>query len=281
MRIIIAFLLAFSSLSAAIFSDLNTSPRALGVSGAFVASAEGLESVHFNPAGITEVDNLEVLTYYKHLYSGLSVGLHNMAIGVAKRFGKNVLALDIQDFGANLKGEYEGRYAEDAITLTYGYSLSKYLRLGLNLNLFHLQEPRFGSANTFGVDIGVISTLYHSWRLGIFIQNVNAPCINGRENSYNLPRFISFGLAFRPIKNCKTEISIRKEEDFPARFMMGHEVSLFGGAIDLRGGLFTEGELTKFSFGVDFNRAPITVKYAMQFDPNLPLTHIIGISYRR
>ncbi|MCD6087258.1 MAG: hypothetical protein J7K11_04775 [Candidatus Hydrothermae bacterium] len=281
MRITIAFLLMLGNLGAMLFSDINTSPQALGRSGAFVASAEGLEAVHFNPAGLTEISNFEVQTYYKHLYSGLSVGLHNASIAVAKRWKNSVIAFNFQDFGASLKGEYEGRYAEDVLTVTYGYSLSKYLRFGTNFSFYHLQEPRFGGTSSFGVDLGIITSIYKSWQMGVFVQNLNAPSIHGDYDNYRLPRFIAFGMSLKPMRNATTEIAVRKEENYPARFMIGQELSLFRGMIGLRGGLLSEGELTKFSFGLDFNKAPLKITYGMQYDPNLPLTHIIGVSYGR
>ncbi|MCD6382250.1 MAG: hypothetical protein J7L74_01365, partial [Candidatus Hydrothermae bacterium] len=93
--------------------------------------------------------------------------------------------------------------------------------------------------------------------------------------------FIAFGMSLKPMRNAITEIAVRKEENYPARFMIGQELNLFKGMIGLRGGLLSEGELTKFSFGLDFNRAPLRITYGMQYDPDLPLTHIIGISYGR
>jgi hypothetical protein len=263
-----------------LYEDIATGVRPLALSGAFTALAEGPEAVHFNPAGLDAVRNFSLSGYYKSLYGGIS-GLHNIGFTVVKSIYNNSLALTAQEIGANLEGEDGGKYSESSLTLSFARSIHPQVSIGFNLNLFRVQHPRFGSTNSFGFDMGLLSRFHRKWRMGFFIENFVKPVFRGKERDYELPRILYFGFALEPTDRARSSITLRKEPDYPTRISFGQEVDLISNLLTLRGGIMNEASLIKFSFGMSLLVKGLDIGYALIVDPNLPLTHTFGISSGR
>lgn len=275
--IFVLFLIGFSF---GLYEDIATGVRPTALSGAFTALAEGPEAVHFNPAGLDVIKNFSFTGYYKSLYGGIS-GLHNMGFTLAKKISTSSLALTLQEIGADLEGEDGGRYSEGSLTFSLARPIHPQVSIGLNLNLFHVNHPRFGSTNAFGLDFGLLSRFHRKWRMGFFIENINRPLFKGKEKNYDLPRILYFGFALAPSDRARTSITLRKEPDYPTRVSFGQEVDLISDILTIRGGVLSESSLIKFSFGMSITFKGLDVGYTLVADPNLPLTHIIGITSGR
>ena len=283
--IVVSLLIVPQLLLGSEFSDMETGARPLGLAGAYTALAEGIEAVRYNPAGVALVPGFEMGTSYKHKWGGLS-GLHCMSIGFVKAMGANAgFGVHLTEFGASIE---EGRYSEATATLSYARSITHQVYIGFNLNVFHIQvpepdwEPRLGgSANSVGVDFGVLAKLHPAWSMGAFAQNLNHPSIKGTSKSYELPRVISLGIAFSPTKTAITSLDIRKEPQYSARLSLGQEAYFFDHKLGLRGGLLMEDELMKIAFGFDAKVGSLNFGYTALVRPDLPLSHVFSLKYRR
>jgi hypothetical protein len=267
------------------FSDVETAARPLGLASAYTALAEGVDAIRYNPAGIALIPEWEVGSSYKHKWSGIS-GLHSLSLGFVKGLGdKGNVGVHVTEFGASIE---EGRYSETTATLSYAHSLTSQVYMGMNLNLFYLQVPEpdwapelGGTAQSVGLDFGLLAKFHPAWSMGFFAQNVNQTSIKGRSKSYELPGAVAFGLAFSPTETAVTSLDIRKERHFAARLSLGQEVYLFDNNLGIRGGLMREDELTKFAFGFDAMIGPLNLGYSALAQPDLPLSHVFSLQYRR
>lgn len=277
-RLLIILFLLCLGVSNALYEDLQTGARALGMGDALVALSSLGEAPRYNVAGLASIESPGISTYYKSLYGGIS-GLHNMGLTFYSPFKGFGAALSIYETGVSL--EEEGKYSEKTLTLSAAKFLREDVALGLNINLYRVSHPRFGSSNiASGIDIGVLGKLYDKWKLGFFVENIKKPVFHGERRDYDLGTAFNFGVAFMPYERARSSISVRKEEDFPARVSFGEEIDLLRGRVSLRVGLSHEESLTKFSFGFSVRIKNLNLDYGAQIDPNLPMTHIIGINLR-
>jgi len=268
--------------SSALFEWRNVGAEALGFSEGYTAIARGIEAIPFNPAGLADTKFYAARATYVPIYGGLDVGLRSVDFSFAHAFSKFVIGMRAQDVGADLGEESGGRYAEETFTLSFARYLNDNIRAGLNLNAYHLQFPSpFGSGTTFGIDLGILAHLYTRWRFGFMLENLNQASLKTTDGKEPLPEALSVGLAFIPFENAATVFDIRKEPDYPARFVFAQEIAFWNRRLRIRGGILSEGERFRWSAGAGFSVMDVTLDYAAIFDPNLPLTHVFGLKYGR
>jgi hypothetical protein len=265
----------------ALFEWRNVGAEALGFAEGYTAIARGVESIPFNPAGLAG-SAFQVQATYTPLYGGLNVGLRSADLSLALPTPYFNLGIRAQDVSADLGKESGGSHREETFTLALARYISESARIGVNFNLYHLQFPDpFGSATTLGVDVGFLADLYRRWRFGFFVENLNGAYFSTEGGREPLPRALGVAVAFTPTPLATTTVDIRKEPNFPARLVFAQEIRLIQDRFSVRGGVLKEGERFRWSLGASFYLSTISLNYSATFDPNLPLTHSIGLSYGR
>jgi len=279
--LLVAFILfSATPLKAGLFDERFPSPRATAMGGAGVAVAQGLWSAYYNPAALSEIEQLEIGTSYLRLFN--LTYLRNFFGGAVYPLQKyGAVSLNFQYFGVNyqnknLSGEYtfslsHGFYLINDIhtSLAFGYSLKFYhWSLGSSLTYGNL-----GNSTTFGMDVGFQASVYHRTYVGIYFLNINAPQV-GTTVKHDLPQRIVAGIAYKPYDGVTTTL------DFNRTIGVG-DMQVWGGAeftifrnLQLRFGGTTNPN--RFSAGIGIRFAQFKFDYAIITHNELGETHQIG-----
>ncbi|MBI4656964.1 MAG: type IX secretion system membrane protein PorP/SprF [Elusimicrobia bacterium] len=110
--------------SYALFDDLGMGARGPGMGNAFTAVADDINSVYYNPAGLSSVERPKVMASYTSLLSGLtdgsSLSMMNISLAVPIESGKNgAMGALWHKFGVS------GVYMEQTLHASYGYKFPK------------------------------------------------------------------------------------------------------------------------------------------------------------
>jgi tetratricopeptide (TPR) repeat protein len=218
--------LLFPGPASAAFEENGAGARAPGLGDAFGALADDAYALHYNPAGLSQLDRKQFSAAYSRLYMGLSDGseigssqfiyAHPLARGKKNRtlaFGLDRLSLT-------------GAYTEQKLTAAYGFKpieresgaqlmtgfAAKYLTRsfttppeaasacdGINCGLG--SDPVLSGAkskSTIDADLGFLYRFPRRWQLGLAIQHLTSPNV-AFSGTDKLERAINLGLAYKSL----------------------------------------------------------------------------------
>ncbi len=275
--------LATAPPAGAVFDDLEYSPRARGLGGAYAALSDDASAVFYNPAGLVNVEDIRL---HGSIFTPFNYGFHR-----ANGFS---VAVPTENWGtmgfgySDFRVEYLSRVLtiERAFTFSHGVmlmeDLSSSFAIGYNLNVYSLDYPTpslsgldLGSETTFGVDVGFVARLRERTTAGVFAKNVNAPTIG--EPEHDLPQRVSGGMAYRPYDGVITTVEVEKELGKDTQFHGGVEFRVVE-PLALRFGAQTKPNLFDIGVGLDYRQ--INVDFTFTRHPVLDETFRYGIGLR-
>jgi hypothetical protein len=251
---------------------MEAGTRAEGVAGAFTAVADDPCAVHFNPAGLQQVERFSLYTFYKLLYGGLGANLHNATVTAAVPLGSRAgtLGVSLQEMGSALS-------SERTLTLAHGVALLKDLNFGYGLTGYNVAFKDLGQAFAFGVDVGLYTRVYKRWNIGFFAHNLNMPQVGIDQRTY-LPRLLNLGLAYVPVPGIVSSLDVSQEVGERTRVAVGQEFQIIENLLTLRAGVQTEP--VRLAFGFSTGVRNILLDYALLTHSEMPLTHSLGLNIR-
>ncbi len=271
-------LLVSASYGAFEWPQLPALPR--GMASSFTAISTGADALFWNPAGLTDGGQLDLLLSYEKPFGGLDASLRSGLVGVARKFGNVGVGLSFSDYGARLEGDYSGNYGEQLFSLSAAVPLNENIAFGMKFNYYRLSMPRFNPAGAFGIDMGVRAKFYSKWMVGLYAQNASAASFVASDGTtYRLPTALSFGVALQPYRNTLTSVDIRKEYGQPVTVALGQSVSW--GRFTLRGGVQSQGDFLQFAVGMSAGFRGFRVDYAATITPDFPVTHTFTLKFGR
>ena len=116
--IILAVFLMLTTICYGAFTD-KPGARPIGLGGAYVAIADDINSLFYNPAGLGRLYRTEITGVYDQQSVGLGVNLNYGYIGAIQPAG------DLGIFGASVSQSYSELYREYIISLSYGTKITK------------------------------------------------------------------------------------------------------------------------------------------------------------
>jgi len=266
--------------AAGVFDNLVLSPRARAMGGAFVALSDDETAVFTNPAALSMQDEIGFYSSYVDLYGYDFLTLGSGAVSVPTdygTFGVGVRYLATEYGGAELEKEYTVTVGHGVVLMEDVHSS---LAVGYGLNLFGLSFPTetvggtdLGSANTFGLDIGVLGTLRGRTRFGFFVKNINNPKL-GDPDAKDLPQWFTAGVSYSPYGGVHTSLEVQKQthEDIRACFGLEMEVNEY---LTLRGGIQNQPNRISFGFGTGWKM--VRLDYSFTTHETLPGSHVYGL----
>lgn len=279
---ILLMLLLIQFSLAGLFDDRYPSARTTAMGGSGVAVANDVWAAYYNPAGLSRLNQPVVGTSYLRLFN-VSF-LHNFfgaaAYPLPGKYG--TASITLQYFGVNYEGnDLSGEYT---LAFSHGFYLLKDLNsslsFGYSLKAYHwtlgesLEWGDLGSATTFGLDVGLLASIYSRTYMGIYFLNLNNPQI-GTYTQHDLPQRVVVGLAYQPYDGVTTSL------DFNRTIGVG-DMQVWGGAefkiiknLDLRFGGTTNPN--RFSAGVGLHFAQFNINYAVVTHSELGETHQMGL----
>lgn len=175
--LLVASVLLAAAPASANFLEVEMGARAMGMGGAFVAVADDVTALHWNPAGLADIDGVQVFGMRTSVY-GVD-GLSEDAAMAGWGSGCRGLAAGWMRTGAT------DLYNEDTIVLGYGQRLLlEGLRVGASVKRFSVDAPGYeyyddpayagGGDDAYSGDIGL---LYHSgeWTYAATYRNIGEP----------------------------------------------------------------------------------------------------------
>lgn len=226
--LVLAFLLAaaLARPASAAFEETGAGARAPGLGDAFGALADDAYALHYNPAGLAQLDRKQFSAAYSRLYMGLSDGsdigssqfvyAHPLSRGKKSRtlaFGLDRLSL-------------AGAYTEQALTAAYGFKpveresgsqlmvglAAKYLTRSFTagaeaanacdgINCGQGVDPVLSGAKSksaIDADLGFLYRFPLRWQVGLAVQHLTAPNV-AFSGSDKLQRGINLGLAYKSL----------------------------------------------------------------------------------
>ncbi|MGD8306827.1 MAG: PorV/PorQ family protein [Ignavibacteria bacterium] len=148
--------------TAAPFLNIGVGPRAIGMGGAFIATANDVSALYWNPAGASRVKSNEAM--FTHIawfaditYNWAGAMLYTEGLGT---IGLNIGYLDYGDLEVTTLREPEGTGEfftphDLFISLTYAYNLTELFSIGGSFKYIN-QKIWNSSASGFAVDLGVL-----------------------------------------------------------------------------------------------------------------------------
>ncbi|KPJ72524.1 hypothetical protein AMJ52_06005 [candidate division TA06 bacterium DG_78] len=233
---------------------------------AVTASNHGVNAIRSNPAALTLLSKNELMCGYEHSLSGIE-GLHNITIAFCRPMFGGGLGIQVSEFGFS-------EQKEQAVTCAFGLHLSDEFKLGVGSDLYLINNKRTGKNFAYGLNVAFLATLYERWSLGVFGHNLNQPQFGSTEEG-QLPQEFSAGFAYQPFDDILSEIDFSLIED-NLRIHVAGELKLLN-RIFFRTGVQTNPSVISAGTGVVYKF--ITIDYAVEYIPELPLTHAINMNF--
>ncbi len=274
-----------------LFLTMPVSARVVGLANADVATAEGVSSIAYNPAGILSISNYGFSATYSDWFAGISHSFVGAAVNVAGvgSFGISAITLSTNDMQVTTPAYPEGtgqyfRASDYAFSIAFAKQISDKFSFGLNAKYItsYLYNTSYG-ANAFAVDLGVlydIPTL--RTRLGIAIDNLGTD-VKFINESYQIPTTLAFGAMVNLIQQETNKliasIQVNRPNDANEEYNFGLEYT-FEGRFMLRGGYKfgydTENWAAGFGLNIDLLGVTGTLGYGYDNFKWLPGTHTIS-----
>jgi hypothetical protein len=260
LKIIIVLLLVSFRTNFAQFELLDVGAKPIALGGAFTSLANNSNAVYYNPAGLSQMQFREVSIFYSPAPYGLKE-LANGSVNFVEPTKFGAFGLSAKTYGFEL-------YKEITVTASYSNHYKKKIFYGANVNFYNLKIQNYGSASTFGIDIGGLAYLTDFLRWGFAAFNLNRPKIGTQEDK--LPQVYRTGLSVQPRNDINFMLDIEKDTRYTTSVKAGIEYSLYD-MIDLRAGIGTEP--TKFSGGMGLYYSIFEIDYGFYNHQDLGLTH--------
>jgi len=236
-----------SNVSFGNFEDLGVGARPIGMGSAFVGLVDDVHSIYYNPAGLSQLTNIEFTSGYGRLNWGLDDGsnLGNTFIGYAHPLEK------LGGIGVGWLSLVLGSlYREDTFILSYGNRLYGSLSAGLTFKLlskryssneYTKSDPLFQekgySRMEFSGDLGLLYNPAANIFSGLSITDIVQPNMSLGDGRDKLPLGVKIGIAYRDKINLINLAldGVYKDGDF--NISAGAEKWFPGKSVGARGGI--------------------------------------------
>ncbi len=252
-----------------VLANLATLPvggRPIGMGSAYVAVAEGPESLFYNPAGLATTGQSSLALFASRPYGLRELTFESLSAVYSSRYGG--LGVCLQTFGSKL-------YRENGLAIGWGHHFRNRFYYGVMTRVHQVQIKSYGSDSAIILEAGILLIVSNRLRWGIAVTNINQGNI-GQEHE-PIPRIIRTGLCYRPMREVLLCMELDKETRFPLELRGGVEIRPMS-AFALRCGFGRNPSY--FSAGIGIAWAFIGFDYACMFHPVLGATHQGSIHFR-
>ncbi len=164
-------------------------------------------------------------------------------------------------------------YSEQCAFLSFACALDEAFSLGASVSYNAVSIERYGSAHTFGIDIGIAVTPAPFLTLAASMQNANRPTIGAEQDE--LPRVFLLGIACRVADRAVIAADLAKDIRYPESVRVGIEVGPVE-FVALRTGVSTAPP--RFHAGAGLRYRAVGFDYSITTHQDLGPTHALGLS---
>ena len=256
------YILSLINCSIPVHSSVDALPvggRAIGMGSAYVAVAQGAESIFYNPAGLSFSKLVSLSLFASRPYGLRELTYETVSAVLPSPFGN--LGISLQTYGYHL-------YRENTIALGWGYHYHDKVYYGILVRLNQLRIKNYGSASSLMIDIGCLLLMGNNILAGIAITNLNNTGIKGQNEPH--PQITRAGISYQPFNGVTVAIEFDKDTRYPVEMKGGVEFRLLHETC-LRFGFGREPSY--FSSGVGLAWNSFSIDYAFTTHPVLGMTH--------
>jgi len=210
------------------FLKMGVGARPLALGEAYVALADDISAIYWNPAGLVQLTRQEVGFTYNKWFEDIGYNF----LGYSYPLNKSILALSVYYLGGgNIEGSDGGGNPTSEFSmydLAFAFSYSRKLISGLSAGLnfkFITEKLEDETGNAFAFDFGALyKTGIQNLDLGLNVQNIGTR-IKFIKESASLPLSLKFGLAYRlfPGNPLTLTIDVNKLSNKSGYFCLGAE----------------------------------------------------------
>jgi outer membrane protein OmpA-like peptidoglycan-associated protein len=289
--LVLAAVTLFSATSAwGYFFDYGDGVRPAGMGRAFVAVADDVNTINYNPAGLAYMRRVEVTTMYASLFAGLQERLYT---GQSDALSYSYVAAsvpvdpEIGYFGASWSEFNSTLYHENIFDLAYARTVtykSQTFYVGGNLKAMNWNVPSNDYTDAMSktgvtADLAVLYPLPRSFMAGLSWENI-IPADVGMDTYENVPQNLRLGISWsqdlKPLNTAldsvlvSTEYDNRNYDQGTNLFHAGVESWLFHGMAAVRVGIdstdFTVGLGGRYTFPqLNMTQLELDYSFALPF----------------
>jgi len=203
------------------FLKIGLGAKASAMGDAFTALADDGSCLYWNPAGLVQLKDKQLLVSYNSWFAGIRRGYISFTLPLSKGesagAGMNYLDMGTLE-GRDEEGNPTSDFGASDFQLTIGYAKKFSDKFTAGLSGGILQDTIAGDKkNTYSVNAGVLFLPEESFSLGLSVQNIG-PKLSGD----NLPLTLKLGAA-KKIKSLTLAADISKPADNEMYFSIGGE----------------------------------------------------------
>ena len=248
------------------FEKNGCGARAVGLANAYVAIADDPWAVYYNPAGLARIASFQAAVFFSPAQFGMSE-LRTVCAGMITPMSFCTGDLVIDQFGYEL-------YRETSVALGFGMSVNEWIALGVTTHLNRVAIEGYGSSSRFVFDVGGITSLAESVRLGWCWKNVNQARVG--VQSEQLPQIMSMGVCYEITEHSRLTVELEKDMRYPIIKKFGCEQQFFD-VLSVRLGISDNPD--KFSCGIGVRAFGCEFSYAGYSHQQLGWTHQVEVSF--
>lgn len=263
------------------FLELGVSARSMAMAESFVAVADDISAVYYNPAGLTSLFGKE--TQFTYVQMPADIGYYFAGAGMPVENVGGVLAIGMYTLSSGQMVETDyyrstiegtGRtfgWNDFAFAASYGRYLTDRFSVGFTLK-FISQVVHESSASGWAADVGTLyNTGFRGFKIGMVITNFG-PDLRMQTAAYPLPINFKFGGAINAIETNDNVLTLSAEGWHPSdnleKYNVGGEWT-YKDRFSLRAGGRVNYDISGLTFGggvkVPFGEErEIRVDYAWQ-----------------
>lgn len=271
-----------------LFLKLPLNARAVGMGGAQAATASGVTSIPFNPAGMMSVAQYGFGASYTQWFADVQFSYFGAIanMGDLGTFGASVTMLATDDMIETTPGYPEGtgqyfRASDYAFSIAYARQVTDQFMIGVDGKFIqsYLYNTEYGTSS-FAVDIGSLYDIpVLKSRIGVSLTNIG-PDLKFINETYSLPTSLRFGILTDVLKTDNQSVvatlQINRLNDSDEQYNIGTEY-MFNNMFALRGGWKFAYDQESYTFGAGLSLSPVGINGMLDYGYNnfkfLPSTH--------
>jgi len=273
---------------AAQFLEIPVAARSVGMGDAFLATANDVSAIYYNPAGLTNLARKEAMFTHTMWPAGISHDFIAFAMPINQIggvLGISAIGLTTGEMVERTIGRPEGTgrtfTASDlAVGLTYSRKMTDRFSVGLTWKYVGEYYADV-KAHSWAMDIGTLyKTDFRGLRIGMNFCNFG-PDITMLKNAYPLPMAFHFGMAMEVVESGPHKLTVGWNGSHPndnlEKFQVGTEY-WYNDMFAIRGGYkFGAWDADRFGVGVGaklpVSTTAIKVDYSLSEMRELLLAH--------
>ncbi len=261
------------------FLEYANSARSLAMAGASTAVADDASAVISNPAGLSQIQQKNVVASYSRLFEDTRFSAFNYAQPTIDlgTFGVGLVDLHSGSFDRrDTLGFKSGSFAvsETALLVSHGIELNPRWSIGSGLKVIRQQVDDF-SGTGYGLDGSAMYRLNPSLNFGLILRNVLAPHIKLRDETDRYPLEVRLGGRWQATRKLMVATDLDRAAGRSVKPRLGGEYAV-NPLLSLRAGLSE----TEMSAGVGFHFKDWGIDYAFGYNDAAAGIGDLGASQR-